>query len=749
MPFEQPDGFEAMATRVVGEAEEVIGLSSVRAVVGNGEKIREVVGFAAIRRALVTPSGQMSQLLPIDSQHHWFVGSDVALRPDLLQLTLEVRPDDIPLVHAILLECKFAQKNQAHLAKANEQIQEGLHHLTSLLAPERGDLRRLGFDRRYWWAQLHRAITSRSVVNLADQEWKQLDHALESLAEGQFEIHWQAAIFTFWTNEAGPQPEVISLALPVGTVQPPFEVPEDFAIQHIALGYQGVSALFAEAKPLPLIELKGSSIRLRPEQDSGKVLTGAATPPPTSDTKESSMETDASAERMAVSAPAVDHKNQVTAPAGVQAPPTSMNAQPEQPHVATESSPVPTSATLELPESTSEASTTPKTPLASTTGQVVAVDMSPIPEKILLGNRGNNDPVYWHFGHPQLENRHLLIFGTSGSGKTYGIQCLLAEMARQQLHSLIIDYTDGFLPQRAEPEFAEIAKPRSHFVRLDKIPLSPFRRQIRVIDPTRDPISENSYDVADRVANIFTSIFKTMGDQQRAALVRVLETGIETNPEFKLEDMVARLREEGPNGESLANKVEPLVKARPFKEGQESAWGSLLTELDCWVQILQLTGMSSDTQKMVTEFALWDLWDYVLNAGSKNIPIPIVLDEIQNLDHNDGSPIDKMLREGRKFGLALILATQTMSEFNKKQKDRLFLATHKLFFKPTDSETSDYAQLLYETTGEPKNDWIQRLNRLEKGQCWSVGPVLTSSGNLKKRAILVNVTSLGQRSFEG
>jgi len=750
MPFEQPDGFEAMAARVVGEAEEVIGLSSVRAVVGNGEKIREVVGFAAIRRALARPCGQMSQLLPIDSQQHWFVGSDVALRPDLLQLTLEVRLNDIPLVQAVLVECKFAQKNQAHLAKANEQIQEGLKHLTGLLAPKHSDLRRLGFDRRYWWAQLHRAMTSRSVVNLPDQEWKQLDHALESLAEGQFEIRWQAAIFTFWTNEAGPQPEVTSLALPTGTVQPPFEVPEDFAIQHIALGYQGVSALFAEAKPLPLIELKGSSIRLRPEQDSGKVLVGAATPTPTSDVKESSVDTGALAERMAVSTPAAKHKNQVTVPVGVQTPPTSVNAQPKQPHVALESSPVPTSATLESPESTFEASTTPKTLLAPTTGQVVAVDMSPIPEKILLGTRGNNDPVYWHFGHPQLANRHLLFFGTSGSGKTYGIQCLLAEMAQQRLHSLIVDYTDGFLPQQVERRFTEVAVPKNHFVKTERLPLNPFRRQMQVIDPSIPAIEESPFEVATRVASIFTSVYETMGDQQTATLIRVLESGIEGNDQFSLDDILSLLRDESQYGESLANKVEPLVKSRPFRDEVGSAWDEMLLSQDNWVHVLQLKGLALDIQKMVTEFVLWDLWDYAQNTGSKNRPIPIVLDEIQNLDHSSDSPIDKMLREGRKFGLSLILATQTTSQFNQEQRDRLFQAGHKLFFKPATTEIDRFAQLLSQsTTGISKSDWGQRLASLEKGQCWSLGPVLKSGGTFKEEAVLVNVTSLELRGFEG
>ncbi len=701
LPFEQPDGFEAMAARVVSEAEEVIGLASLRAVVGAAERIREVVGFAAIRRALASPPGHMSQLLPMDSLLHWFSESDVARRPDLLQLTLEVRPNGIPCVHAVVVECKFAQQNPVHVAEARQQVQDGLRHLTGLLAPKCDDLRRLGFDRRFWWAQLHRAITSRSVVNLPEQEWQALDHALENLAEGQFEIGWQGAIFTFWTNVPDSQPVVSALALPAGTIEPPFEVPDGFAIQHLELGYEGVSALFAETHPQPLLTMSGPAISQRPARQG--------------------------AEKQEEAAESI------------------FKAALEEPVAPTIAQP--TSSGTASPENTATGSGQPDI-TGSKTKPAIAIDAFPLPEKILIGTRSNGESVYWHFGHPRLENRHLLIFGTSGSGKTYGIQCLLAEMARQRLHSLIIDYTDGFVPHRAEPLFSKTARPQNHYVRLDKIPLNPFRPQLQVIDPERDPVPESSYEVADRIASIFTSVFTMIGDQQRAALVRAIEAGIESNPDFRLDHIVEQLRQEGPNGESLANKIEPLVKSKPFKENQESAWGSLLVTPDQWVQILQLTGMSNDTQQMVTEFVLWDLWNYVLNTGSKDRPIPIVLDEIQNLDHNKGSPVDKMLREGRKFGLALMLATQTMSRFNKDERDRLFLAAHKLYFKPSDGETGEYAQLLYESTGEPKSDWIQRLNRLEKGQCWSVGPVLTSTGDLKRKAILVCITPLEQRNFE-
>ncbi|CAK0752885.1 DNA phosphorothioation-dependent restriction protein DptH [Gammaproteobacteria bacterium] len=367
----------------------------------------------------------------------------------------------------------------------------------------------------------------------------------------------------------------------------------------------------------------------------------------------------------------------------------------------------------------------------------------------MIGTRSNGDPVYWEYGHPQLPNRHLLIFGTSGSGKTYGIQCLLAEMARQGLHSIIIDYTDGFLPQQTESRFQEIAKPRDHFVKTEKLPINPFRRQRQLIDPSRPMIEENPFEVASRIASIFSSVFETMGDQQISALIRVVEAGIEESSDFTLDEVLPRLREENSSsGESLASKLEPLVKYKPFRTGNDSTWEDMLTDLGHWVQILQLKGFAREIQKLVTEFTLWDLYDYVCNSGNKNRPIPVVLDEIQNLDHRSDSPIDKMLREGRKFGLSLLLATQTTSQFDQEQRDRLFQAGHKLFFKPANTEIDRFAQLLSQSTGLPKNDWSQRLANLKKGECWSLGPVRTSSGSLEEKPLLVSVTALEKRYLE-
>ena len=107
-PHINPKHFAVISPRIVQESEEIIGLSSLRAVVGDGEKVREVIGFSAIRRLLQDASDGaiMRQLMPMDALLHWFQGSEHQLRPDLVQLSIILRKGLPPLIKAVVMECK-------------------------------------------------------------------------------------------------------------------------------------------------------------------------------------------------------------------------------------------------------------------------------------------------------------------------------------------------------------------------------------------------------------------------------------------------------------------------------------------------------------------------------------------------------------------------------------------------------------------------------------------------------------------
>src|SRR5690606_24429735 len=366
--------------------------------------------------------------------------------------------------------------------------------------------------------------------------------------------------------------------------------------------------------------------------------------------------------------------------------------------------------------------------------------------RVLIGDdQGSSGKVYWEYGHPELANRHLIVFGRSGQGKTYCIQGLLMELAKVKVKSLIIDYTNGFLPNHLEPEFNSFVKPKSSFLAQTPLGISPFRKQSQDFGGVR--LEEQDHIIAARIASVFNQVYSSIGEQQLATLTNVIESGVaRCGASYSFRLMLDDLNEEGSTGEKLANKLSTMVKSNLFDENNSQSWGEIFNNPNSDVNIVQLASFSKDIMQIATEFILWDLYAYACANGNKNNPLPIVLDEVQNLDHSLESPLGKMLTEGRKYGLSLILATQTLSMLSREEQDRIFQASHKLFFAPAETETNTYAKLLEQSVpGTDRKGWIKLLSELKKGECISVGLHLDRNGRAEHGAKVVKVAGLISR----
>lgn len=366
--------------------------------------------------------------------------------------------------------------------------------------------------------------------------------------------------------------------------------------------------------------------------------------------------------------------------------------------------------------------------------------------RILIGlATDNKNPVYWEYGHKDLPNRHLIIFGNSGQGKTYCIQGLLMELAKHSINSMVVDYTNGFLPEHLEPEFIDGVRPRTDLIADKPLKLNPFKKQKNIVAGTE--LTDKTYDVATRVASVFKSVYSSIGDQQLPTLIRVIEEGLDTYGEqYSFEHMLQALEDYDQTGIKVANKLLPLVKANIFAFDNTDGWNDIYQSKDSVCRLIQMARLSRDVWLAAVEFILWDLYSYACLHGYKNSPLPIVLDEVQNLDHRLESPLGKMLTEGRKYGISLILATQTMSNLSKDEQDRLFQASHKLFFAPAMTEVQTYAKLLEQAVpGSDKKYWLSELSKLKKGECISVGMHANSSGLLVQSAKLLSVQHLSGR----
>jgi DNA phosphorothioation-dependent restriction protein DptH len=294
-------------------------------------------------------------------------------------------------------------------------------------------------------------------------------------------------------------------------------------------------------------------------------------------------------------------------------------------------------------------------------------------QRILLGYDRSGTPLHWD--PVNSVNPHVLIAGESGYGKTYSISCLVAELSQRGIPSIIFDYGQGFTATSSNESFLQTAKPNQLQAARNGIQVSPFE-----IFPSdlHGPVN-----VAQRVADTLTRVYQGIGVQQHAvirdAVIEVFEdagihkairnTWKKPLPRFGL--LQQKLHE---YGEDLSNsdRKTPRTAASHIsslfvfdifrKNGTPIRWNDLLRSKSR-PTIIQLLGIEQDLQRAVTEFMIWNLIGFAESSGPDRLRCFVVIDEAHRMVSGPGSAVDKLLREGRKFGIGVILASQQPEDF--------------------------------------------------------------------------------------
>ncbi|WP_241966019.1 ATP-binding protein [Staphylococcus succinus] len=259
-------------------------------------------------------------------------------------------------------------------------------------------------------------------------------------------------------------------------------------------------------------------------------------------------------------------------------------------------------------------------------------------------------------------------------------------------------------------------------------------------------IAEENDDIADRVVQIIDFVFK-LGIQQSSLLKESIKNGLDIYGEsFTFTKLKQRLLdEENSNAISLVGRISKLLDKDPFVYNDNNfSWEKIFNNQGN-VNIMQLKGFVPDIQKIITEFLLWDLYNFSERKGDKNSPIPVLLDEMQNLNHKESSPTTKILKEGRKFGWSSWLATQSISSIKNNGGDisALFNAAQQIHFAPPEDQIPFISKNI-STNNDERRRLEQELSSLNKGEC-IVNGYANINGELKKVIETIEVTPLEYR----
>lgn len=299
-------------------------------------------------------------------------------------------------------------------------------------------------------------------------------------------------------------------------------------------------------------------------------------------------------------------------------------------------------------------------------------------------------------------NAHLLILGRSGSGKTYFICRKLEQELNKGRKIIIFDYSASYTLE-------ELNKARFRNIKM-----------VRIYEPSEEKMNW-IYKGKNLQSVLVSALIKGLGTEsyyQKKLLREAMGQVIAYEEFFSIPLLVKQLEEllitkedadERKNVLHLLGRLEPYSEINGIKilerkeiEREGSKAG---------IVVIQLSNYSKLHRKFLVEFLTEIFWSET-RCGNKKADI-ILFDEFQNVSIKSGNALSSMLREGRKFGLAVYLSSQFFGNYDKEAVDTLMQAGNMIFFRPTAHDKKLVANII---DIEQSRDWQSILDKLQVGE---------------------------------
>lgn len=299
-------------------------------------------------------------------------------------------------------------------------------------------------------------------------------------------------------------------------------------------------------------------------------------------------------------------------------------------------------------------------------------------------------------------NAHLLILGRSGSGKTYFICRKLEEELKKDRKIVIFDYSASYTLE-------ELNKARFRNIKM-----------VRIYEPSEEKMNW-IYKGKNLQSVLVSALIKGLGTDsyyQKKLLREAMGQVIAYEEFFSIPLLVKQLEEllttkedadERKNVLHLLNRLDPYSEINGIRilERKEIA----REESKAGIAIIQLSNYSQLHRKFLVEFLTEIFWSET-RCGNKKADI-VLFDEFQNVRLKPGSALTSMLREGRKFGLAVYLSSQFLGNYDKEAVDTLMQAGNMIFFRPTAHDRKFVAKII---DVEHIRTWESILDNLQVGE---------------------------------
>ncbi|MFC1696909.1 ATP-binding protein [Nanoarchaeota archaeon] len=271
---------------------------------------------------------------------------------------------------------------------------------------------------------------------------------------------------------------------------------------------------------------------------------------------------------------------------------------------------------------------------------------------IILGEDEKGGLVLWN---PLSQaNQHLVTVGMSGTGKTTALRTILYQLEKQSVPLIIFDLHDDFQAQKT--------------INFSDITINPL--ELDGLTPKEKAIE---------FAYICKRIFG-LGDQQENKLreaiiycyqkkgIDLLDKNTYNIAPPTLKDINDHLEEnrDGKTIDTLLGRVKFFHRIELFMKETRCPFNEMFKGSTV-IKLIEFSD-NPDLQTALCEIFLNKLLFTVKKSGQSSLRAYCVIDEAHILDDGKDSyrsPLVKIAREARKYGLGLILASQMPKDFSK------------------------------------------------------------------------------------
>jgi DNA phosphorothioation-dependent restriction protein DptH len=306
---------------------------------------------------------------------------------------------------------------------------------------------------------------------------------------------------------------------------------------------------------------------------------------------------------------------------------------------------------------------------------------------IELGTDAGGTPVTWHVstkGSP-----HAFILGIPGQGKSVTTRRIIREFAHQGLPSLIVDFHGDMADD--PPSGGQVINAAQG------LQFSPFE-----LPPSADErlVNQTAWEVAEIIEYVCS-----LGEIQRSHIYEGLRQayaaagGIPTMAQFA---EAVTFAERESRGRNARDRIRPLTDFGLFADNPAetfiASWrdGVVVDLSDLTLETVQLAAGAFMLRKIYREMFRWGQAD--------SLRLAVVLDEAHRLAKDVTLP--KLVKEGRKYGVSVVTASQGMSDFHR---DVLGNAGTKIIFRTNYPESKSTAGFLRGRDGQDLSQQIEQL----------------------------------------